>query len=323
MKKKKDAQDSMQTVADKQEKRKSVKSQILYWLVLNFGILLIAFGVFLFKGPNNFATGGVSGITIIISNYVTPLVPFLTQSVLNFILNGVLLIIGFIFLGKGCTFKTAYCSIAYTLEMYAMEWIFKSFGIEFIDGVVITALKEGQEGHKFLEFIYAMLLTGIGSAILFNCRASSGGTDIIALIIKKYAKLDIGKALFVTDFLIASSTFFIFGITTGLYSILGLFFKAFLVDGVIESMGKSKCITIITSKPELITPFIIEGLHRGYTSYKGVGGYTGEEKTVIITVSKRSEALKLKMKILEVDKESFVIITDSTEIFGKGFKTTL
>ena len=296
------------------ERKKKIKGTVLEWVMINVGVLMMAVGVFLFKGPNNFATGGVSGIAIIIARYTVESVPFLTQSVLNLILNGLLLIIGFIFLGKGCTFKTAYCSIVYTLEMYAMEWIFKSFGIEFINGYTLT-------DNKFLEFIYAMLLTGIGTAILFNCRASSGGTDIVALIIKKYAKLDIGKAMVATDLLIACSTFFIFDVTTGLFSILGLFFKSFLVDGVIESIGKSKFVTIITSTPERVTPFIIEGLHRSYTSYKATGGYTGEEKTVLLTVCKRREALKLKMKILAADPTAFVIMTDTNEILGKGFRS--
>ena len=298
------------------EKKKKVKATAFEWVMINVGVLMLAIGVFLFKGPNNFATGGVSGISIIISKYVTPLCSFFTQSVLNMIINGVLLIIGFIFLGKGCTFKTAYCSVMYTLEMYAMEKIFGACGIEIASGHTLT-------DQKLLEFVYAMLLTGIAAAILFNCRASSGGTDIIALIIKKYAKLDIGKALLVTDIIIAASTFAIFDVTTGLYSILGLFFKSFLVDGVIESIGKSKFVTIITSNAQIITEFILEGMHRGYTSYKAQGGYTGEEKTIILTVCKQREAYKLKMKIKGADPTAFVILTDTNEILGKGFRSSL
>lgn len=294
------------------EKRKKIKSGVAYWAVLNLGILLLAMGVFLFKGPNNFATGGVSGIAIILSNFITPLVPFLTQSALMVILNATLLLIGFIFLGRGCTLKTVYCSLLYTIEMWVMEQIFKACNVT----LPLT-------GEPFLEFCYAMLLTGIGSAILFNCNASSGGTDIIALIIKKFTKLNIGKALFVTDLLIASSTFIIFDIKTGLYSVLGLFFKAFLVDSVIENIGKSKYVTIITANKELIAPFIIEGLHRSYTSFKAVGGYTGEEKHVLLTVCSRSEALKLKYKIKQADPHAFVILTDTNEILGKGFRSTV
>ena len=293
------------------EKKQTIKNTVLYWVIINFGILMLAAGVFLFKGPNNFATGGVSGIAIILSKYITPLVPFLTQSVIMMFINFLLIVIGFIFLGKGCTFKTVYCSLMYTFEMWLMQLLFEYLNIP----LPLT-------DETFLEFLYAMLLTGIGSAILFNCSASSGGTDIIALIIKKYTKINIGKALFMTDLVIASSTFIIFDVKTGLFSILGLFFKAFLVDSVIESIGKSKYVTIITSSPEKITPFILEGIHRSYTSYKGTGGYSGEEKTVLLTVCNRGEALKLKLKIKSADPAAFVILTDTTEILGKGFRPT-
>lgn len=296
----------------KEERRKKLLNTVLYWVILNFGVLLLAAGVALFKGPNNFATGGVSGIGILLSKYITPLVPFMTQSVIIMILNALLIVIGFIFLGKGCTFKTVYVSLMYTAEMWVIERITGYFNIT----LPLT-------DQKLLEFCYAMLLTGIASAILFNCKASSGGTDIIALIVKKYTNLNIGKALLVTDIIIACSSFYVFGIETGLFSILGLFSKTFLVDGVIESIGKSKFVTIITSNAELISPFIIEGLHRSYTSYKAKGGYTGGEKTVLLTVCKQREAIKLKMKIHEVDPDAFVILTDTNEILGKGFKSSL
>ena len=295
------------------DKIKERRKTVLNWVVLNFGILLIAVGIHFFKAPNNFATGGVSGISIILTKYVTKSVPFITQPVINLIINAILIIIGFIFLGRGCTVKAAYCSIMYTVEMYAMQWILQALGIELNAQNTLTS-------HKFLEFVYAMLLTGIGSAILFNCNASSGGTDIIALIIKKYAKINIGKALFVTDLLIASSTFIIFDTATGLFSVLGLFFKAFLVDSVIESIGKSKLVTIITANEELIAPFIIEGMHRSFTSYKAKGGYSGEEKTIMITVCNRKEAYRLKAKIRQTDPAAFVILTDTNEILGKGFR---
>ena len=111
---------NMETPDKKKERMKTV----LYWVILNLGIFLLAAGIFLFKSPNNFATGGVSGISIILTKYVTKSVPFMTQPIINLIINAVLIIIGFIFLGRGCTFRTAYCSIMYTLEMYAMQWIF-------------------------------------------------------------------------------------------------------------------------------------------------------------------------------------------------------
>ena len=121
--------------------------------------------------------------------------------------------------------------------------------------------------------------------------------------------------------MIAASAFFIFGVQTGLYSILGLFAKSFIVDGVIENIGKNKYITIITAKPELISPFILDTMHRGYTSYKATGGFTGEEKTVMLCILKRGEALKLKYRVQQADPEAFVIVTDTNEILGKGFQS--
>ena len=248
---------------------------------------------------------------------MTPLVPWLSQTIIMNAINVLLLIVGFIFLGKGCTFKTVYCCLVYNLEMFLMGLIIPT------ESLPLTATATLPEGQKFLEFMLAMLLTGAGSAIIFNCGASSGGTDIIALILKKFTKVPIGYALFFSDVLIASSTFFIFDVTTGLFSVLGLFIKAFLVDSVIESIGKSKYVTIITSHPELISPFILNTIHRGFTLFEAEGGFTHEKKTVMITVLKRGEALKLKMKIHDVDREAFVILTDAKEILGKGFRTTI
>ncbi|MGN0814595.1 MAG: YitT family protein [Candidatus Coproplasma sp.] len=272
-----------------------------YWFILNLGTLLLAAGVYFFKAPNHFATGGVSGIAIILANFLP-----LKQSHIVLIINALLLVVGFIFLGRGCTFKTIYCSLVYSLENLLFEYVLPLEG-------PLTA-------QPILELVYAILLTGIGSAIIFNCGASSGGTDIIALILKKFTKLNVGRALLITDCIIAASTFFIFGTEAGLFSMLGLFAKAFVIDGVIEDIGKSRYITVITTVPEEIGKYIIEVMKRDYTSYKATGGYTGNEKTVLITVCKRSEALKLKHKVKEIDAASFVIITDATEILGKGFR---
>ena len=192
-------------------KIKITRSAVLYWVILNLGTLLLAAGIYFFKNPNNFATGGVSGIAIILSKFTTKYVAWLDAAFLMQVLNVILLIIGFIFLGKGCTFKTAYCSLVYTAEMQLFKLI--PLELPLTDSI-------------FLEFIFAMLLSAAGSAIIFNCRASSGGTDIIALIIKKYTRIkDVGTALLITDFFIAASTFFILDIQTGLFSLLGLLTK--------------------------------------------------------------------------------------------------
>lgn len=299
----------------KKPTKKQVVHEIITWVLMTLGTVLVAAGVYFFKAPNHFATGGVSGISIVLAKFVP-----LNQSTLVMITNVLLLILGFIFLGKGCTFRTLYCSLMYSAENMLLEYLLP---IEKIPGAYLSGGTYTLSNQPLMELVYAMLLTGIGSAILFNCRASSGGTDIVALILKKFTKLNTGMALLITDSLIAFSTFFIFGAQAGLFSVLGLFSKAFIIDGVIENIGKTKYITIITTKPELIGEYILTTMKRDFTSYKATGGYTGAEKTVLITVCKRGEALKLKYNVKKVDSTSFVIITDANEILGKGFRETL
>jgi uncharacterized membrane-anchored protein YitT (DUF2179 family) len=276
--------------------------KVKYWLFLNLGIILLTFGVYFFKTPNGFATGGVSGLSIILFKAL----PYLTQAEYMTIINVLLLFIGLVVLGKGCGIMTIYCSLLFSAETRLLE--------------LLIPLKGPLTDQPFLELIYAILLTGIGSAIIFNCDASSGGTDIVALILKKYSSLDVGKSLLISDFLIAVSTVFVFGIRSCLFSVLGLFVKAFLIDNIIESINLCKSFTIITTKPEKITDYIMNTLHHGVTAYTGLGEFTHEPKTVLMTVCKRIDAAKLKNRIKDIDPDAFVIVTNSSEIIGRGFR---
>ena len=172
-----------------------------------------------------------------------------------------------------------------------------------------------------LELVYAVLLTGIGSALLFKYKASSGGTDIVALVLKKYSSLNVSQALLVTDFMIAASSFIVYNSAeVGLYSLLGLFAKVFVIDDVLDSINLCKAFTIITTKSEEIDEFILNELHHGATTYRAEGAFTGEERQVIITVCRRTEALKLRRRVKEIDPHAFIIITKTSEIMGKGFR---
>lgn len=172
-----------------------------------------------------------------------------------------------------------------------------------------------------LELVYAMLLTSIGAAMLFNTGASSGGTDIVALILKKYTSLDVGKALLVVDFIVAVSSFFIYGTVAGLFSVLGLFSKAYIVDAVIENLNTCKYFVVITKKRQEISDFVIKTLHHGVTVSTVTGEYTREERFMIHTVCKRIEAVKLRDEIKKIDPHAFIIITTSSEIIGRGFRS--
>lgn len=292
----------------KNDKRSKILHRTVYFLVLNLGVFLLSFGVYMFEVPNNFAMGGVGGISIVVAPYLSKLVPWLTQPVILGILNALLLVIGLIFLGKSMTIKTLYCTAMYSFEV----WLFS----------YIHPMNAPLTNQPLLELVYAVVIMGSGSALIYNCRASSGGSDIIALIVKKYTGLHIGSAVLASDMLIACLSF-LFGPEAGLYSILGLFVKTFVIDGVIDNITKTKYVTIITSNPDMVSELILKYINRGFTSYDAKGGYTGEHKTVIITVCKRSQAMRLKMKLHEVDPASFVIITNANEILGKGFSERL
>lgn len=275
----------------------------LNFLYLNIGSLLVAVGIYFFKAPNGFASGGVSGISIILAK----LIPALPQSVYMLIINVGLLIIGALVLGRECGVKTVYCSLVLSLENLAFEYL--------------VPISSPLTDSPLLELVYAVMLIGIGSAILFNCGASSGGTDIVALILKKYTHMNVGRALLATDVIIAASTFIIYDVRTGLFSMLCLFAKVFVVDDIIESLNVCKAFTIITTKPELVEEFVMKDMHHGATVYDAKGAFSGEDRKVIITVCRRIEAVRLRRKVKEIDPHAFMIISSSSEIIGKGFRS--
>ena len=286
--------------------------RIREFIFLNFGTLLMAIGIYFFKNPNGFATGGVSGISIILHNILHNIFPTITTATYMLIINAVLLVVGIICLGRECGILTIYCSLALSFE----TWLFE----------LLLPVTEPLTAYPMLELVYAVLLTGIGSAIIFKCRASSGGTDIVALILKKHTSMNVGTALLCTDFLIAASTFFLtadgiaFDPQTGLFSLLGLFAKVFVVDDIIDSINLCKAFTIITTKPEEIEEFIKRELKHSATTYQAEGSYSHEGRRVIITVCRRSEAIRLRKKVYEIDSHAFMIITKTSEILGKGFR---
>lgn len=308
-------------------KKQKHKRTALRWVILLFGIFIMSCSIYFFQTPNDFTLGGIAGIAVIINSFLPETAAqIFTQGVIMIIINVFLLVLGLIILGKQCTVRTIVCSIFYT----GLVWLF-----EYIDiiGFINTAagrvdLNTGEAlrtltDEPLLELVYAILLFGIGGALVFNCGASSGGTDIIALILKKFTKLNVGMCLMIIDMIVVLISFYSFEIDKGLFSVLGLFVKSFLLDSVIESIGKTKYLTIITENPEKISEYILNVINHGYTMYDAEGGYTHKPKKVLVTVCKRSEALKIKMKIHREDPASFVIITDANEILGKGFGGTL
>lgn len=274
------------------------KKRFLYW---NVGTFLIAVGVYFFKFPNHLAMGGVSGISVLMEHFL----PFFSASNAALILNAFLLILGYFIIGKGFSFATLYCTILLSLLLNVFDQL--------------VPLAAPLTNQPILELFFAILLPGFGTALLFNNFASSGGTDIVAMILKKFTHIDIGRALFSSDILITVATFLIFDARTGLMSVFGLICKSFLVDSIIENFNRNKYFTIITRKPELIDDFIIKQLKRSGTLIRAQGIYSGEERSVILCVVSRYQAVVLREMINRVDPEAFLMITNTSQIVGKGF----
>ena len=269
-------------------------SQLERYILLTFGVLLTAVGVYFFKFPNNFSTGGVSGLSLILGRVFPS--PVLTPSAFVFIINMALLVVGFIFLGRSFAFSTVYCSVVLSLAVNVMERFWP--------------LDHPLTNQPLLELCFAVLLPAIGSAILFHLDASSGGTDIVAMIVRKYTSLNIGMALMVADALITLAALFCFGIQSGLFCILGLLMKSVLVDYVTDSFRMKKCFQIITTNPDPIIDFITVNLHRGATLEDVYGAFHHERKTMIITVLTRAQALALRRFIQCLDHNQFAVQAD-------------
>lgn len=265
------------------------------------GAFCVALGVYFFKFPNSFSTGGVSGISVVLGNYFM----LSSASLIATVINMLMLVIGFIFLGRGCGIKTVIGSLTLSGALMLFEWIIPL-------GAPLT-------DQPLLELIFAIGLPAVGSAILFNCDGSTGGTDILAMILKKHVRMNIGTALFVSDVGITLLAF-LFGVKTGLFSLLGLIFKTLFVDSVIENLNMCKCFQIITDTPEDITEFITSKLGRSCTVIEGMGGFSHARKYMISTAMRRSQAAQLQKYLKANHPKTFMMITNSSEVIGKGFR---
>ena len=282
---------------------KITKQQIVEFLLMTLGTALVSAGVYFFKFPNHFSMGGVSGLAILLGEVIR--VPWLTPSVFNSIINLFFLLLGFLVLDKGFGLRTVYCSILYSALVQLFEWLIPMQG--------------PMTDELILELFFAVLLPALGSAILFNLNSSTGGTDIAAMILKKFTGLDVGKALLCSDTLIAAAALFIFDIKAGLCSLLGLVLKSVLVDSVIESLNRRKAFIIVTSQPDIASGFITQTLYRGATIWDAEGGYTHKDHHIVLTVLSRGQAVLLRRYLHEHDPSAFMIVTNSSEIIGKGF----
>ena len=265
------------------------------------GTALVAAGSYFFKFPNHFSTGGVTGLAVLINAAL----PALPASNVAAVLNLLSLVLGFAVLGRGFGVRTIFCTVLFSAMLAGLE--------------AAVPLSAPLTDQPLLELLFGVLLPALGSAVLFNIEASTGGTDIVAMALKKVTPMDIGMALLLSDVLIAGGTLFLYDIRTGLFSLLGLMLKSVLVDSAIESLNRRKSFIVVTRFPEELCQFITGRLHRSATYWTATGAYSGEEVTVVLTVISRGQAVVLRKYLRGLDPHAFMVVSNSSEIFGKGF----
>ncbi len=283
------------------KKRLKLLSTAQEYAVLTIATLIMVVGIYVFKFPNNFSFGGVTGIAVILAKVTS-----ITPGTWTFLINMALLVLGFVMLGKSFGIKTVYVSVLMSVSLSAME--------------KLLPMSHPLTSQPVLELIFAIFLPAFASAILFNVGASGGGTDILAMVLKKYTTFNIGTALFIVDLLITVAACFLFDPQTGLFSFTGLMAKSLVIDDVIENINLCKYFTIICDDPVPICDFITKNLNRSATIFRAEGTYTHSEKTIILTVMKRSQAVMLRNYIHLNVPGAFMMITNSSEIIGKGFR---
>ena len=267
--------------------RNKIVEYVKQYAMITLSISIMSVGVYFFKFPNNFVFGGVTGMAALAAK-LTPLSASAFSSAANMILLGV----GLIFLGKKFAMTTGYATVVMSLELMALE--------------KICPLRGPLSDQPMLDLLFAIALPAIASALLFNVGASSGGTDVIALIVEKYTHIH-------------NVACFVFDLYTALYSFVGLTVKSLVIDAVLEKIKMCKAILIVCDDRKPICDFVMRKLVRGATYTPCFGAYTDKPHYIIYTTLTRREADQLQDFIHKQHLNAFMSMLSTTEVFGKGF----
>lgn len=275
----------------------TVKDMIIEYLFVIIGAAVIAFGFSVFLFPNQVASGGVSGISTILHGMFG-----WNAGLVQYAFNVPLFIAGVIFLGK----------------KFGLKSLVGTLALPFF--VIVTGSWDAWTLNPLLGAIFGGIVVGFGIGLVFKGQASTGGTDLLAQIITKYTGLTLGTSVLLIDGIIAVSAALVFDLEKGLYALIGLYVTTKTIDIVQLGFSQSKMVYIITNKQDEVRDAIYAEINRGVTKLPAVGGYTGQDKPVLMVVVYQTEFTKLKQVIKTVDPTAFVIVADAYEVLGEGFK---
>ena len=276
------------------EQRKKMKE----YGVITLGTLIVSAAMYFFLLPSNVVVGSLSGLVMVLATFIP-----LKISVMTFILNAVLLVIGFLFIGKEFGAKTVYTSLLMPVFLYVFELVFPN--------------NKSLTDDVLLDTICYLLVVSVGLALLFNANASSGGLDIVAKLLNKYMHIEIGKAMTLAGMCTAISSILVYDTKTLVLSVLGTYANGIVLDHFIDGFNRRKRICILTEQYKEIQHFIVHELHRGVTLYPAIGGYNNEEKIELITILTRNEYAEVLQYLHSIDEKAFVTVSTVNEVIGQ------
>lgn len=272
-----------------------IKKTVKDYLAITVGTIIITAGVYFFMLPSQVPVGSASALALVLSN----LIP-LPVSVITFIINMVLLVLGFLLIGPEFGAKTIYASVLLPAIMYIFEVLFPNIQSINQDGL--------------LDVLCCILLISIGQSFLFSCNASSGGLDIVAKLMNKYLKMELGKAISISGLLVASTSIFYYDLKTMVLAFLGTYFAGVFVDYFIFGLNIKRKVCIISSKLDEIVPYVLHDLHSGATLNEIIGAYDRTVRKEVIVIVDKQEYRKLMDFVHKVDPSAFITVYSVNEI---------
>lgn len=267
-------------------------------VLITCAMLIVSAAVYFFLVPSKIVVGSISGLAMVLAELL-----HMQMSTITFILNVVLLMAGFLFIGKEFGAKTIYTSLLLPVFLWIFERLFP--------------VTESLTGNSVYDLVSYILIIALGQAILFNVNASSGGLDVIAKIISKYTRADIGKAVTIAGMVTAVTSILVYDIGTLVVSVLGTYANGLAVDYFIDGFNRRKKICILSEEYERIQKYIMQELIRGVTIYTAKGGYDGKEKTELVTIMTPSEYKQLLNYLHRSEIQAFVTVYNVSQVIGK------
>lgn len=282
--------DKTNTVADK-------GALVKEYAIITAGIFLTAAAVYFFMMPANIVLGSITGLAIVLVNFIPVQV-----SVMTFILNVFCLVIGFLLVGKEFGAKTVYTSILLPVFLYVLELLFPN--------------NSSLTNDLLLDTLCCIILISIGQTLMFNANASSGGLDIVAKILNKYFHLELGKGIALAGILTVATTILVYDAKTLIVGILGTYFNGLVLDEYISGFARRKRVCFLSEKYQEIAEYIMHDIKRGVTLYEAKGGYDQSKKVEVQTILTQNEYGQLIDYIHKTDPKAFVTVSTVSEVVG-------